>query len=444
MGGRHFSPSSQVSNVRTSLIPPANKLPPPKLTTHSSALLDIFKTGKMVKRLPETPIKSPYNSHEPAAIISSTEAPNTGKRQGHVTIDGGLLPRDLLATRNPILEQESTTLPLADLLPKQDSRPRSSHQNNLLSLFRSPPATIAATTQSPTSTLEPPSALVELSAQPTPGHSRNSSYLTETTSHLLPKANPTTSGHTKIRQRPLVKANIAPVSATVTGPLNDPQFEKTHQRIRKAIFVNGTVDKPRIDEVRSSPAITILPRPQTLPKPTDVSQSDYSQKTTQTTTRKFIPAPKITTTNTTSSKTFQPQILRRPAEIQPLPRVPVTSRAVSQSTDGHDRFFLDRSTDQPKEHKQALLSLFRQPNLAAASTSTDRGIISPLPELPLRKESMVSMPLELTSSQFGIVNSGVGEGTVKLNSGEQTPKTAPIDKSFLLKYLDEIASEAGK
>lgn len=472
-GDPQFAEGPRHSQNLPSSIPPANALPPPKLTTHSSALLDIFKAGTLSKtsavplpsQSPLAPQGVPTHQEQSTGTRQPAEAPGTFSQRGSVvgqkqdatptTAAPGPAPRQTIAA----------------------PRPRSEQQETLLSLFRTPstPAISKAHTSSPS--LAPPTTLVELSAQPSPSHSRVSSDIkNETTKPQL------TNGNVTIQKRPEAspKPDQAPVSATVTGPLHFPQFDKILKRptgnVAKA--TNGSLDTQgsKVPKPQAQP-MTILSRPTTEAKPRSVLQpmqpiqsrpvAEEKRKAPSVlpTLESILPMellqervrapsypPSAAMKHNEPSKPFQPQILQRPARSQAghdltslissasMPAAPSSSA----QTKGDD-YPLDRRTSQTQGQKNALLSLFsKSHSVLAPPTPTFNSLVSPLSEKPARVESALPSPIGLSRSRLGSLASMVDDdiasnsGTKSNGSGRQTPKTSPVDTKFLLGFLADV------
>ncbi|KAL2830005.1 hypothetical protein BDW59DRAFT_170304 [Aspergillus cavernicola] len=221
-GDPQFSHSTQPRQVQGAAVPPASKLPPPKLTSHSLALLNFFKDDK--KQTPKTPN---------ANLVSRSEL-------------------SLRAERKP-----------------------SHHQDQLLHLLKGSPVAAG---------LRP----VELSAHPaSPGKKQ-----------ILQRPNADSNATKQVSKR-------AWTSATVTGPLNTPQFEAIPKlSARKTKDPRRQVSQDRQTQLLASP-ITILPRPQSAkrePTPTTALPAPAQSSSRPRPVKAKSPEP---------PKMFQPQILRR-------------------------------------------------------------------------------------------------------------------------------------
>ena len=489
-GDPQFAQNSQVPGTIASSIPPASKLPPPKLTAQSSILLNLFKS-----KLPSTTsiadgdVKASEGKEaheEPAKSSSSTTAlPDIFNGHGEAI---SLESRDKLEnvrgpTESFVPHQTLSKTPLASA--NEIDKPTSEHQDKLLSLFRTPTGPAAEPVESATDFLQPPSAPVELSALPvTPGHSREPSRV-----DTLPKdqvSRVARNGLVKAPKRPrqdTLKVHNPPVSATVNGPLNVPQFDmlaKVSQETKHATHNKGHRKSPK-----KSP-VTILSRQSRsyAPSPASPSLADADEAAAPPGQQKIVAVPQIETLispirnmpptpdlkgRPAPLKPFHPQILRRPAPgedpTEPSPIQPLPSPKHS---------LLANRTTQPTDHKKSLLSLFTKPSplvspaaTAPSSAIDPASIVSPLSEKPTPRQQAdsafaqitrdigalpqgisgfpssvkVAASPSITSSVKAVVAGGAG-GRERATGGKKapTPRTTPVDRSFLLGYLEGVAN----
>lgn len=477
-GDPQFVQDTQTSGSQPSSVPRAINFPPPKLNPQSSALLNLFKTGSSTKNVRVEPdVEAPNKSVHPGGSLKSEQfqAPTESKdemrisdvvdsRQAFKPTDQLILPRLGPTTHSP----------KAGDTGKQDLE----HNNKLLNLFRNPPTT-PATTSKPTSiNLQLPSTPVELSALPTtPSHSREPSRTTKPTHGLAPS--PSRNGSAKIERRPrksTTKSQKPPVSATVNGPLNVPQFE----------VVAKASKNTKQDDPRQNQAITPKPSPvKILARPTNSQGVSSAAESPAVAKQQKCKAPSLDSLVTpvkelppkpdlkaheVPPKPFNPQILRRPAHMadsgEPSPIQPLPSPK--------HNVFADRRSEQPTDHRKSLLSLFTKPSPAVsppsatpASAIDPSALVSPLtglppsdamfarlaqPARPLPQEPkpipgptqipMAQVPMARMGSAGNIFNEGMKSGR---SSGKQTPtsKTTPEDRTFLLGYLNKVL-ESGK
>ncbi|KAJ5997448.1 hypothetical protein N7499_006156 [Penicillium canescens] len=377
-GDPQFSESAQPSQSQGPVVPPASKLPPPKLTSHSLALLNVFKD----------------------------EASKTPKGPGAATV--------------AVSAHTSSHV-----------RKTSQHQDSLLNLLKGP---------RPVSAAEP----VELLGNP-----------------VIPSAGPRDK---QILQRPqyqnshLTHPAIGPskgqagagqTSATVSGPLNMPQFEaipkSTHKKLNDGPNRKNHANRreqPQSQQL-SSP-ITILPRPQSAKR--EASSSGPVAQAPQ------VPHPPQATPIEAPEpiKAFQPQILRRSDKtgyeslMAAAPQPPAERKSSladvltnAQGLAPQGKF--DRRPSQTAEQKEALLSLFSKapapPSPVSLSQLESRavsgrqpgfsGLVSPISSRhpPSSGDSI--------SRRGTPSDSGVHANTNRISS--------PSNKAFLLGFLEGVA-----
>ena len=471
-GDPEFVQAPQNVNNLPHSIPPASRLPPPKLTTHSSALLSIFRTGRPDDQPTDAkPVELPQSStpasiptglppaRKTEALASQTAAENNqnSEKQKHVQQKKG--PAAVLSQWSDI--GVASASPHSLPYPNQDgekvvkgffdvaqdpsmsaetnaqfkaSASRRQHQDALLNLFRKP-----------STTLGPPSAPVELSAMPSPSHSREPSQV----SNSIPASSPqqVNNGNVTIAKRPTPAQthNKAPVSATVTGPLNLPQFEAITKKPKETKSINGTLKKPGLPDGIRAPPMTILSRPTNTQGPAPQVQpinAASASKTSGSYMRMSSATARTLTESKEAPKPFQPQILRRPPQPQspPQPLLYETTAGRLTPPPHPDRLLVDRRDSHPREHKQALLSLFNKPSpVNSPSLSAHTAIVSPLSDRTALADNLGSSLPTPSRSRIGSLTSMIGDGSVRLSSGKQTPRTTPVDRTFLLGYLEGVA-----
>ena len=487
-GDPQFAQNGQGPGKQPPSIPPASKLPPPRLNAQSSALLNLFRSGQPNKasaadggsKEPAFPSQKPLNAF-----------PSMDSKTNDVLSNETMKPTRV--QQQPRQSSSSSTL----FVPPQVSpnahvakanevmKSKSEHHDKLLSLFRT--SSMPSTEPSKTgTTLERQPTPVELSALPaTPSHSREASRK-DASSHKLPPA-----VQIQRRTKQNVRAQQKPaVSATVNGPLNVPQFEVLSKNAKdhKQSSAHNNDPQPQ----KRSP-ITILARPGSSHAPASAGPRKMVTEGIPLTKQEKASTPRLQTFVTPTKdqpptpnlkgqdgppKTFQPQILRRPAHIQdlnePSPIQPLPSP--------QHRDFTDRRSTQPADHKKSLLSLFTKPSpspiisppsavpVSAIDPTIDPNtIISPLPPTPTPQQQADAAFARLkktvgplsqsdgTSSDFpkppvlklNDINSAMAEGLKVGQSSEMpipaptpAPRTAPKDKEFLLGYLEGVARGA--
>ncbi|KAJ5457899.1 mRNA decapping protein 2Box A [Penicillium sp. IBT 31633x] len=376
-GDPEFSESAQLSQTRGSVIPPASKLPPPKLTSHSLALLEAFK------------IKTPK----------------------------GAGPATLAA-------------------PLQDSshvRKTSQHQDSLLGLLKG-----SQTARAPPEPVEllgkpvaPPAAASEkqILQRPRDNYSPSTHHVADVVK-----------GH----------ATAGQTSATVSGPLNMPQFEAipkpTHKSNNGSHRTNpmGRREQPQPQQL-SSP-ITILPRPESA-KREAISPGPVAQPT-QVPPAKTPQAPK-------PIKNFQPQILRRfdiagyeammaaaprAESVEGKPSLP-GAEAIAQGLVPQGSF--DRRPSQTAEQKASLLSLFSKAAVSPSPVSSTPFSPQAVQQQPAAFSGIVSPISSRNRPSSG--NSISRHGTPSDGGAHVSAHSvsSPSNKAFLLGFLEGVA-EANK
>lgn len=489
-GDPRFAQYAQVPGKQPPSIPPASKLPPPKLNAQSSTLLNLFKAGPAAKEI------STSNNAEPptnpvAEAAAAASLPSFSKKLEAILGNGK-------APQAPELEQQrvanaTTKIPPPQATPMMQAskateggRPKSEHHDKLLNLFRSPSIveTLPAKVEAP-SFLQLPSTPVELSALPsTPGHSRAPSKKNE--SAHIKAAEMSQNTPVKIEKRPRQYSAKLPrpsVSATVNGPLNVPQFDMLAKAMRddkQAAKENGHTQPPK------RLPITILARPGSSSGPPPATAPQAQIAAAPQPMQQQVAAPKLQTFATPTkippptpdlkgqkmpTKAFQPQILRRPAQMEdlsePSPIQPLPSPK--------HKALADPRPTQPADHRKSLLSLSSKPSpIVSPSSATPAparaidpvSFLSPLVASPTPQEQAEAAFERLTKSvgaigssfnedkidftprqpvlsRIGSANDKVADGAMSgRSSGKHAPTsktTTPIDKSFLLGYLEGVA-----
>ncbi|KAL2046744.1 hypothetical protein ABVK25_011574 [Lepraria finkii] len=486
-GDPEFAQYTQVPGNQPPSIPPASKLPPPKLSAQSATLLNIFKSGQPAMPQPHIsdskvsalPMARPMTavpvidsipqaapSNENAAPAPSQQKSRQSSNSAAMFIPPQVSPNMYLAKADEV------------------AKPKPERNDKLLSLFRTPSKPGAEPVNLAVANLQLPSAPVELSALPaTPGNSSEPSrkdLATKSPPPMLVQNRPV-----KIQKRPqqnTAKSPNPPVSATINGPLNVPQFDmlaKAAKEHKHAMHKNNQPQPPKRSPITilarlgssHAAAAPAVPKPVTESTPPTKQEKDTAPKlqTFVTPVKAQPPTPNLKGQDV-PAKPFHPQILRRPPQaqdlnepspIQPLPSPKHNSLA-------------DRRSTQPADHKKSLLSLFTKPSPVISPSSTvpasaidpsiyPLDIISPLPPTPTpleqaeaafarlsktvgplsHKEEVIPNPSKPAGLRIDSINSALAEGPESSkDSGKQTPtykKTTPIDKdAFLRRYLDGV------
>jgi mRNA-decapping enzyme subunit 2 len=436
-------------------IPPASKLPAPKLSAHKMGLLNSFRVSDQQNPRTDSPSQATVHAQSPRAVPQVLQQHLTQQHQ----------PNELASP-----QFQSPPLNIQPVQPI----PRSAHQDSLLTLFRNTP---------PIPSPEPEPA--ELSAHPlTPGY---------VSARPVQKTNPSLLDMFHAQPKP---AGIT--SATVRGPINAPDFD-TMKKNTLPIVGNSRGASPSAFVPQQ-----ILKREQSVPlSPSSVNMGERNGT-----------APKVTEAMNPPQTAFKPQILKRPQEStmpapipaptahakslldmfkSPSPQPPTvqptlpSSRSPALSVTQQP---LDRREPSPAEQKSTLLALFSKPSpqpegrripaplqqtqspipsgqshLPPTPKTTLSGLTSPVSPLPEKSSQTVS-PANFTSRSriSSIGESGIpsiaipptshpttmsqsndhfqGRGSASGLSGPNRSGTdgkSPVDKNFLLGFLEDVA-----
>ncbi|EKG15656.1 hypothetical protein MPH_07091 [Macrophomina phaseolina MS6] len=413
-GDPEFAQGTPSSAPHGSMIPSASKLPAPKLNAHTLNLLNAFKSGPPARQQetspqpamkPFTAAAEIYSSCRPQDHISTPQIPemaqgrSNGQAQSNNYVDGQPPPVGL------------------------STKPRNAQANTLLGLFRKPsePGPGSPPQEMPAQSLAPEPA--ELSAQ-SPSIDRQ--QLAQSTCSGQTSAEPV------VPPVDITNHNRAGgTSATVSGPFNAPDFDQLRKHT-KFSQENGrssprTQGRPKSrPDQQATPQFSILARSRheavATPSPKHAAAAPAQRRNTNS-PRNVVEAPKPFAPH------FTPQILRRPQNaVSPSP-----SRAPSHS--------LDRRESASSDQKTALLSLFNNKPQTQSPKTFPSGIISPVSPLPEKQFGSHD-----DRSRISSIASVPGEGLAPRSSRSSLSgqPTTPVDKSFLLGYLNGIVKDAGK
>lgn len=483
-GDPDFTRNSQMPNIHQLLGPPADNLPRPKLTTHSSALLDLFKNaGSPEPKVMDvaSPKKADVGRQPDLGKPDLTVQSNGDLPQGRDTNKSSLfihLPSELshepgsnkphaiddIGAQGHLALKTPKKIHMAEGLhpsPTQTSNPkfgpaqeRSKQKDTLLHLFRNPlfepvpsvEATKPPPTTLPPQTLEPPSLVAELSALPSPAHSREHSHVDNKAP--TPGKQNMTNGSSKNSDQPSGSSRRSkpPVSATVNSPLNVPEFEVLAKTVQEA--KNKPPNKHPVPPNHSP--ITIISRPVRARDPLSLVKKKTPVRSEEPlevpSLARAVPgsfAPNPTTTDPKPTP-YQPQILRRPTQAQASATASAGPSPLQPPLPSpkHD-LVLDQRKTQSREQKHALLSLFGKPSPPISPASSKPvDIISPLSDRNLvqHTQSPTILATPNKSRLETLASVLPGDATTKRGSGRHTPRTAAVDKSFLLGYLEGVAN----
>jgi mRNA-decapping enzyme subunit 2 len=426
-GNPQFSHSKgEFSSI--SAVPPANALP--KLTSHTKSLLDAFKMS------PATDL-SLLSAQAPA--VSSVQYAKTPSIQSQTLLDiFKAKPREASLSPNSPPAPSATSQPFggSTLAATRIHTPKSDGRQDPTDILRqrSSIPTIIGQAQQPIGIDWHPA---ELAADVTPQ------------THAGSKRDKTKSTANK-RDRPAAPRE-GETAATITGPLNQPQFDGIMRSVRKP--ANGDRRSPApanktLFDHRNPTPVKILARPDEArgsparsPNPPKVNPPSSSPRRAAT--------PKEVKE---LAKPFQPQILRRP-------QTPSKASVQSRKENIPDALMaavlaqpaVETAQQRPSQadsHRQALLSLFNNPlqtsqtlpvvhdPLSAVSTT----VPASQPISPLTDSQLHSLePISTRSRVDSLASSGGAK-----HPGAEKRHTAAGDKAFLLGYLGRIASQGGK
>ena len=427
-------------------VPPASALPP--LTNHKRALLDVFKGAALPQQISASPPLSPKQRP-----LHTAAPPNQGQFS-HTTVPApasvdpsSLLPT-LLANRGRAQNQEE----------KDQKQGSVDHRASLLGLFKKLPAPSAEMAPN-SSTMKPALAPVELAASSIPSLPREEAPQKQVLTKLF---EPQSLIPTNAVSRLDSGSREGKTSATVSGPLNQPQFDGIARVSRQSSLLNTPNRSP-------APSHKTLFDPNQRVQKKILSRPADSEHSPARSSRLVKPSHTASSKRPTSqkgdhAKPFQPQILRRPIADQREPPPQATAQPASEH-------ILAKPKDQPalstsaalrplpnqpsvghhkvqtESQKQTLLSLFGNP-ISSQRASTPHSIKPALPgntsTSPAGSGSAIVSPLTekhvSTRSRLGSLTSIVSTGSQARPVGEKR-QTAPGDKEFLLGYLGRIASQ---
>ena len=354
-------------------IPPADNLPKPILSQQKSSLLDLFK-----KRTANEPIDIAVADLQPHA--HHTDALPT-------TSSMAFVPPQVLSRSSTEKVSPPTTV--------------TNQKANLLAMFKTPSAPQVTLPQETQNSLQLPPAPVELSAAASPGHSREPSTTEVETSQpglngyasnqkqpspvISHASKGRSTEHSEISTSHRLKDGKPRVGATINGPLNIPQFDMIPKHHRDSHMPTHK----KTTETETPTTITILPRPGSSHVPSINAPSAPTQKSSKPSTdaphppavsvrsKQKPPSPKRILTpvkavqpptpnleaQSTPTKPFHPQILKRPvalsrepSEMSPIQPLPSPKQALPDHRTSH------HPASTKSDHKKSLLSLFTAPS----------------------------------------------------------------------------------
>ena len=467
-GDPQYSLWPQVQNFHAPVVPPASKLPLPQLNSHSLALLNAFRQEKVeelavaersmpaqdasmpemkpdctdqVRRdsvqerhvweshgtLHETTEKMEKLSGTTVKISDRPSAFNTAPAGPH---KNGFGP--LQGINTSMNTKHAASVDMLNRTSTSDAKPRSHHQDALLNLFRKPSGPAPQVSRSSLSASLVPSGPVELSAQPS-----STSAVEPTRRHQNNPARPVIDTNVDVPSAPVSakkkRLQDAPVSATVTGPLNIPQFEVAARKLKETpVKANNDIPSGVEPSQRyTTSPVSILRRPKTTHNETrDTAVAKERRRVTASPQKpaeqRAKPSPG------TLPRPFQPQILRRPAQApQQSPLATSSVAPVAPVATLQQAITIDRGIE-PKQNKQS------EPSLGNKLAHMDS--VGP-PASNSTGAPLQAAPAHIDTTHVTPVRSGIGS---VFSSGEDasskpgSPMT-PNDRSFLLGYLQGVA-----
>ncbi|KAJ5160047.1 uncharacterized protein N7482_007051 [Penicillium canariense] len=385
-GDPQFSQPTQPSQVPGAIVPPASKLPPPKLTSHSLALLGFFKDES---KTPKTHHAAPVPVPAPVPIPEPVPVPGASQER------------------------------------------KTSHQDSLLDLFKGPRGT-------------PRSQPVELLGQPIPSASPAGRQILQRPPNQM--GHDVQRGPAGSKSQ----TGAAHTSATVSGPLNMPQSAAIPKLATKKVVngSNRRSNSNRREQTQVQPLsspITILPRPQIAKRDVSTtgphvqpvqapSQQQVSQPAAPEPVKPFQPQ-----ILRRSEKTGYENLLMGTPKTKSLDPKPSLPGLQTHAAELAPKTNYDRRPSQTPAQKEALLSLFGKPQESPSLASAVQ-LDSQTINRPLNVSGLVS---PLSSLQFPSSGESISRhGTP--SEGEQDPSSAnrvssPSNKAFLLGYLQGVA-----
>jgi mRNA-decapping enzyme subunit 2 len=385
-------PQPQFPNIHGPMISPTLSQNHPKLTSHSLALLNAFKSPR-----DQATLSTDRESNIPLSrFTEAITGPHAQMQELSADESQHDRPTPLDASK---LNMNTYSLPAGSMFPTR-AAPGDDHRKSLISMFKTPnskPANV-----DPAATITTPTDIQQAS---------------EASSSRQPSVDPALS----ILSRP-AKADIisrAQPQSLLSGPSSP--FRPVNILARPS---HGPVE-----------SLTIY-------KPITTRQDDVLKSYLNSTgppameDRKFQADVEL---SADAVKSFQPQILKRPQPTQALMPVELAASPTLPPS-FYIQPSLDRRVNQPPEQKQALLSLFRNSPTAATPALVDRNKASQIPE-----RAFDTAPDVIPRSRVDSLASAGGDILSEASSrrGSHAPISA-ADKGFLLGYLDAIARGGDK
>lgn len=410
-------------------VPPASALP--TLTNHTKALLDVFKAA------PSLPVAQAPPAEKPS-LGDQVQPPPVGDRSFVSSIKAG---------------GERTPSQYPDTAPPP--RLGDAHRTSLLGLFSQPSKPKAAEIPAPRQPLPVELAAADPIVSPREAQAKPSQFDTNDLLLDLLKQDGKGPARHEVANRPSPREGET--AATVSGPLNQPEFDlvskatrqMTSERPRSPPPTNKTLYNPK------QPApVKILTRTEEARTQSPRSPRGLKGQPKRPAREKVASKPPV--------KPFQPQILRRPQMSEGSEDIPqpttatgtgtgqraVTARAALSpsptvlTSDGGETLTPRRQSTQTDDQKQRLLSLFGGGSDSTPKATTGQpgsGIVSPLSASQAYAADL-EMPISTRTSRVPSLAS-IGSGPAVGRAAGEKRQTGAENKAFLLGYLGRIASQ---
>jgi mRNA-decapping enzyme subunit 2 len=387
--------------------PPASDLPKPKLSAHSLSLLDAFKSPQ-----PDASQGNMLDQHSQAlAFVSPQSQPSVQAHQVSLLQAFGAQPQGAMQAQESRTELEGARVPV--------SQQKTVQVNTLLDLFRRAPS---GNSFSDVGSVERPAELAPPVAELSAVTPQNSKFNKTVTSKPLQVKTLLPPSHMRAGQL---------TSATVSGPLNAPDFDSVVRNKPPVELGNGQEQSYTPVPVHSvSPGMT-LEAPRAMHHP-----SILDRQTT-------------------------------PANV-PTPAPPLATNQDANATGLPASF--DRRGMAPLDQKTALMSLFGKQTVQAVAAAvqqqpsfpTTGGVslnqqwppshnsppVSPLPErrFPSKPQQLPQQYTSQTGQQLLAKSSRVSSFADEnvSNVTPRSPITPGEKKNFLFQYLEDVVNKEGK
>ena len=464
-----FPSRPQTHTFHAPMAPAASKLPLPQLNSHSLALLNAFRQEKVEKStVPDQSIQATVAPSHPTKPQPTDQVPRESLQERNVlgtfasthenpekveeysrtaehvpnqpsvfnTATAGAHKNGFGPSRDlnmSVTVKNGTSLDVGNRALAPDVQPRSNHRDTLLSLFRKPsvPAPKVPLSSVPASSI--PSGPVELSAQPSITNAvepsrRNHDDPARPVIDTKPDL-PVLQVSTEQKQR----VQEAPVSATVTGPLDVPRFEVAAKKSKEspAKIKNGIPSATEPKQGYQTSPVSILRRPKSrqnvMP---DLPLSKERRRVIASPQRQAEPSSKPSSESL--PRPFQPQILRRPAQVpQQSPLTASSVASVAPIATLQQPTSRDRRGSELNKNREGEPSLVNEPaDIAPSAPLASLSTKAPVPPEPAHINTAHVTPVR---SRIGSMFSSAEDGSPKPSS----PMT-PNDRSFLLGYLQGV------